>query len=712
MNLKKDINKKIIRLVGETADELGRQAFIVGGYVRDIFLERKSQDIDFVSIGSGIELAEEVAKKLGPKARLSVFATYGTAQVKWRNYELEFVGARRESYSQDSRNPVVEDGTLEDDQKRRDFTINAMAIYVNADKFGELVDPFNGILDLHNKVIRTPLDPDITFSDDPLRMMRAIRFATQLEFEILGDTFDAIKRNRERITIITKERINDELSKIIRSKTPSIGFKLLDKSGLLEIIFPELHALKGVETMEGRGHKDNFYHTLQVVDDISKYSDNEWLRWAALMHDIAKPVTKKYDSSTGWTFHNHNFIGEKMVPRIFKKMKMPMNEKMKYLLPRMKKQGVLYQDVPKVRGEITTHTYEITIIINGSWKESIVKLLMLCYIKGLDTTKEVGDFVVYMIRPQEDSKSNRNVSFNLEYQEEDAYIKIPSLPSYRDLYARIQDDTFSKKEYIQKIVKWLGGDIKNSYIELKQLVNTNMPVVKNSSSTFDEIKNDKLEKIKLYQNESERFWIKELLAIKKDLEKRGKETSKEYTAILEKFKVLYNADFVDTVEMVKVLDRLNTSDKSNTSNNFDFVISKFFYGDAWISQETPTEEEYIKMGYGKLSRLFSHYNKGVGVFPISISEIGCYMNHMCRVEAKCILNIEQVIKRIEQMNNNNKNNKNMIDYCFYLAFPINSNTVNNLITLYPALKNEIIEGLNSLEEVCVIAEAKYGGKYY
>ncbi len=331
MNLKKDINKKIIRLVGETADELGRQAFIVGGYVRDIFLERKSQDIDFVSIGSGIELAEEVAKKLGPKARLSVFATYGTAQVKWRNYELEFVGARRESYSQDSRNPVVEDGTLEDDQKRRDFTINAMAIYVNADKFGELVDPFNGILDLHNKVIRTPLDPDITFSDDPLRMMRAIRFATQLEFEILGDTFDAIKRNRERITIITKERINDELSKIIRSKTPSIGFKLLDKSGLLEIIFPELHALKGVETMEGRGHKDNFYHTLQVVDNISKYSDNEWLRWAALMHDIAKPVTKKYDSSTGWTFHNHNFIGEKMVPRIFKKMKMPMNEKMKYV---------------------------------------------------------------------------------------------------------------------------------------------------------------------------------------------------------------------------------------------------------------------------------------------------------------------------------------------------------------------------------------------
>lgn len=331
MNLQKDIDKKIFHLVGETADELGREAYVVGGYVRDIFLERRSQDIDFVTIGSGIELAEHVAKKIGRTAQLSVFATYGTAQVKWRNYELEFVGARKESYSRDSRNPIVENGTLEDDQKRRDFTINAMAISINANRYGELVDPFNGILDLYNKTIRTPLDPDVTFSDDPLRMMRAIRFATQLEFNILDETFDAIKRNKERIKIITKERINDELGKIIRSRCPSIGFKLLDESGLLAIIFPELQALKGVETMEGKGHKDNFYHTLQVLDNISRTTDNEWLRWAALMHDIAKPVTKKYDMSIGWTFHNHNFIGEKMVPRIFKKMKLPMNEKMKYV---------------------------------------------------------------------------------------------------------------------------------------------------------------------------------------------------------------------------------------------------------------------------------------------------------------------------------------------------------------------------------------------
>lgn len=331
MNLSKDIDKKIFRLIGEAADELGRRAFVVGGYVRDIFLERSSHDIDFVIVGSGIELAEKVAGKLGNKAHLSVFATYGTAQVKWRNYELEFVGARKESYSRDSRNPIVENGTLEDDQCRRDFTINAMAICVNAGEFGELIDPFNGILDLHNKIIRTPLDPDVTFSDDPLRMMRAIRFATQLEFEILPETFDAIKRNKDRIRIITKERINDELGKIIRSRRPSIGFNLLAESGLLEIIFPELYALKGVETMNGRGHKDNFDHTLQVVDNICEKSDNEWLRWAALLHDIAKPSTKRYDAVLGWTFHNHNFVGEKMIPRIFKKMKLPMNEKMKYV---------------------------------------------------------------------------------------------------------------------------------------------------------------------------------------------------------------------------------------------------------------------------------------------------------------------------------------------------------------------------------------------
>lgn len=331
MNLRQDIDNEIFHLIGDVADELGREAYVVGGYVRDIFLKRCSTDIDFVTIGSGIELAQKVSERLGKKSHLSVFATYGTAQVKWKDLELEFVGARRESYSRDSRNPIVEDGTLDDDQKRRDFTINAMAICVNSSRFGELVDPFNGIVDLHKKIIQTPLDPDVTFSDDPLRMMRAIRFATQLEFEILDETFNAIVRNRDRIKIITKERINDELSKIIRSRKPSIGFDLLEKSGLLELIFPELHELKGVDTMEGRGHKDNFYHTLQVLDNISETTDNEWLRWAALLHDVAKPATKRFDPKLGWTFHNHNYIGEKMIPRIFRKMKLPANEKMKYV---------------------------------------------------------------------------------------------------------------------------------------------------------------------------------------------------------------------------------------------------------------------------------------------------------------------------------------------------------------------------------------------
>ena len=331
MNLKEDLKLPVFRQIGAAADELGREVYVVGGYVRDIFLRRESSDIDFVTVGSGIELAERVAERLNRRKHLSVYATYGTAQVKAEGLELEFVGARRESYHRESRNPIVEDGTLEDDQKRRDFTINAMAISLNADRFGELVDPFNGILDLHNRVIRTPLDPDVTFSDDPLRMMRAIRFATQLDFDILPETFEAISRNRERVNIITKERINDELSKIMRSDHPSKGFILLDRAGLLEIIFPSLHALKGVETKEGRGHKDNFLHTLQVVDNVAARSDNEWLRWAALLHDIGKPLTKRYDEKIGWTFHNHNFIGEKFIPRLFKQMKLPLNEKMKYV---------------------------------------------------------------------------------------------------------------------------------------------------------------------------------------------------------------------------------------------------------------------------------------------------------------------------------------------------------------------------------------------
>ncbi|MDD4516223.1 HD domain-containing protein [Massilibacteroides sp.] len=325
------ISTKPFRLVSEAAEELGVEAYVVGGYVRDIFLCRPSKDIDIVTVGSGIVLAEKVAAKIGKGASLSVFKNFGTALIKTKSFELEFVGARKESYSHDSRKPVVENGTLEDDQNRRDFTINALAICLNKDRFGELVDPFEGLYDMEDKTIRTPLDPDITFSDDPLRMMRAVRFATQLGFDIEPETFEAIERNKNRIEIISKERIIDELNKIILSPKPSIGFDLLDKCGLLSLIFPELDALKGAETKEGIGHKDNFSHTLMVLDRLAATSDNLWLRWAALLHDIAKPATKRWDPKVGWTFHNHNFIGERMIPGIFKRMKLPMNEKMKFV---------------------------------------------------------------------------------------------------------------------------------------------------------------------------------------------------------------------------------------------------------------------------------------------------------------------------------------------------------------------------------------------
>mgnify|MGYP001520532985 FL=1 len=310
---------------------MNRQCYVVGGYVRDLFLCRHSKDIDFVTVGSGIEVAEAVARHLGRGARCNVFKNFGTAQVKFRDTELEFVGARRESYSHDSRKPVVEDGTLDDDLSRRDFTINAMAMSVNRDNFGELIDPYDGVGDLDRQLIRTPLDPDITFSDDPLRMMRAIRFATQLGFTIYDETFEAISRNASRIKIISHERIADELMKIMSSPVPSIGWTLLMNCGLLSYILPELEAMKGVETVNGRGHKDNFYHTLTVLDNVARKSDNVWLRWGALLHDIAKPVTKRWDGKSGWTFHNHNFIGAKMVPRIFRNLRLPLNEKMKYV---------------------------------------------------------------------------------------------------------------------------------------------------------------------------------------------------------------------------------------------------------------------------------------------------------------------------------------------------------------------------------------------
>ena len=329
--LKSKFQHKIFSRISETADELGLECYIVGGYVRDIFLQRPSKDIDVVVVGSGIDMAQALGRRLGKGAHVSVFKNFSTAQVRFYEHEIEFVGARKESYQRDSRKPIVEDGTLEDDQNRRDFTINAMAVCMNNARFGELVDPFNGLEDLREKTIRTPLDPDITFSDDPLRMMRCIRFATQLNFYIDDATFESLERNAERIEIISRERIADELNKIILSPIPSKGFIDLDRCGLLEYIFPEFVALQGVETRNGRSHKDNFYHTLEVLDNISKHTDNLWLRWAAILHDIAKPKTKRWEQKAGWTFHNHNYEGEKMVPIIFRKMKLPMNEKMKFV---------------------------------------------------------------------------------------------------------------------------------------------------------------------------------------------------------------------------------------------------------------------------------------------------------------------------------------------------------------------------------------------
>lgn len=315
--------------LSDVVEELGVQAYLIGGYVRDYFLQRPSKDVDVVVLGSGIALAEKFGSRIGSK--VSVFANFGTAMLRYGDIEVEFVGARKESYQRSSRKPIVEDGTLEDDQNRRDFTINALAFSLNKETFGELVDPFGGLQDLKHGLIRTPLNPDITFSDDPLRMLRAIRFASQLSFKITDDTFEAIGKNKARMEILSMERVSEELHKLLLSPQPSLGFKLLDKSGLLSVIFPQLQALKGVDTVDGKQHKDNFYHTLEVVDNVRKQSDNLWLLWAALLHDIAKPPCKRYDPQLGWTFHGHELLGSKMVPKLFKQLKLPLNEKMKYV---------------------------------------------------------------------------------------------------------------------------------------------------------------------------------------------------------------------------------------------------------------------------------------------------------------------------------------------------------------------------------------------
>jgi putative nucleotidyltransferase with HDIG domain len=327
----KHLTHPIFKTIADCANQLGVDAYVIGGFVRDIYLGRESKDIDIVTIGKGIELAELVHKQLGEDAHLSVFKNFGTAQVKINDLEIEFVGARKESYNRDSRKPIVEDGTLENDQDRRDFTINALAIGLSKSNFGKLLDPFNGVRDIENKILRTPLEPEVTYSDDPLRMMRAIRFSSQLGFTIEKESLEAISKNKSRISIVSKERITDELNKIILSPIPSVGFKLLFDTGLLHLIFPEMVKLYGVETINGKSHKDNFYHTLEVLDNTAKKSNNLWLRWAAILHDIAKPATKRFEPEHGWTFHGHEDKGARMVPKIFESLRLPLNEKMKYV---------------------------------------------------------------------------------------------------------------------------------------------------------------------------------------------------------------------------------------------------------------------------------------------------------------------------------------------------------------------------------------------
>lgn len=369
------LNAPIFHQIGEVADHLGMECYVVGGFVRDLFLERPSKDIDCLVVGSGIQVAEELAKRLGRGAHISIFRNFGTAQLKYKGQEIEFVGARRESYSHDSRKPIVEDGTLDDDLDRRDFTINALAVCLNHDRFGQLVDNFDGLLDLEDGIIATPLDPDVTFSDDPLRMMRCIRFSTQLNFRIEDETEQALTRNAERIKIISQERIIDELNKIMLSPTPSIGFVELSRSGLLSIIFPELAALEGVEVRNGRAHKDNFYHTLEVLDNVCRHGGEKatlWLRWAALLHDIGKPRSKKWENGVGWTFHNHNYIGQKMVPTIFRRMKLPTDERMAYVA---KLVGLHMRPIAIADDEVTDSAVRRILFEAG---EDIEDLMILC----------------------------------------------------------------------------------------------------------------------------------------------------------------------------------------------------------------------------------------------------------------------------------------------------------------------------------------------
>ncbi|SEP56977.1 CCA tRNA nucleotidyltransferase [Flavobacterium urocaniciphilum] len=388
MNYKKHLDNKIFKIISQAAQELNLECYVIGGFVRDILLERNhKKDIDIVAVGSGIELALKVSEILPNNPKVQVFKNYGTAMLRYKDMDIEFVGARKESYTHDSRNPIVENGTLQDDQERRDFTINAMAFSLNADNFGDLVDPFNGVSDLENKILKTPLNPDVTYSDDPLRMMRAIRFATQLNFEIESESLASITNNKDRISIISGERIVDELNKILSSEQPSIGFLHLYKTGLLDIILPELTALNNVEEVEGQTHKNNFYHTLEVVDNICPNTDDVWLRWSALLHDIGKAPTKKFNKKQGWTFHGHEFLGGKMVKKIFERLHMPLNQKMKFV-----QKMVMMSSRPIVLAEdIVTDSAVRRLVFDAG--EDVENLMTLC--EADITTKNPKKFQKY-----------------------------------------------------------------------------------------------------------------------------------------------------------------------------------------------------------------------------------------------------------------------------------------------------------------------------
>lgn len=457
MNLASALEHPVFPIIRQVADQLQLETYVVGGYVRDLILKRPSKDIDFVCVGSGIQLAQAVAAALGPRVSVNIFKNFGTAQIRFDDVDLEFVGARRESYRSDSRKPIVEDGTLDDDQRRRDFSINAMAICLNHARFGELIDPFNGLEDIKRKMIRTPLDPVVTFSDDPLRMMRAVRFAAQLNYDIDPDAFQALISQAERLQIISQERITDELNKIIKSPTPSYGFKLMFHAGLLQQFFPELVALHGVEYVGNRAHKDNFFHTLQVLDNVAKVSDDLWLRWAAILHDIAKPATKRYDKDHGWTFHGHEDKGARMTPHLFRKLKLPMDERMLFV---QKLVRLHLRPIPLSK-EVTDSAVRRLLFDAG---DAIEALMILCRadvtsknMLKVDRILKNFDLVEQKMKEVEEKDHLRNFQPPITGDE---IMQMYNLPP-----SRIIGDL---KEYIKEAI--LEGDIQNDRAEAMALL--------------------------------------------------------------------------------------------------------------------------------------------------------------------------------------------------------------------------------------------------